>query len=302
MNKPQISVVIPTYNHAAFLKRALMSVIKQEFISWEIIIVDNHSSDNTDEVVKSFNESRIKLFKIHNNGVIGASRNYGMKEAKGNWIAFMDSDDIWYETKLSSCEEFFKSENHKFDVISNDELMVFSNSKKNKILNHGPASKNIYRDMIIYGNRLSPSAAMVRKCFLEKHEITFSESKEFITAEDYDFWLNLALYKASFFFLGSVQGEYTIHGNNASSQLDIQASASKLVLMKHVFELQCFEQNKSRLWSKVKSRLYFSDSVKRIKVFHFSKAFILLLKSVLSSPLGLFEIILKKTIFKNHTL
>src|SRR4051812_44716056 len=98
---PLVSVVIPTYNHAQFLGRALGSVIAQTYTNWEAIVVDNHSQDDTDAVVASQSDPRIKLLKIHNNGVIAASRNKAMREARGEWIAFLDSDDAWYPEKLA---------------------------------------------------------------------------------------------------------------------------------------------------------------------------------------------------------
>lgn len=294
MDEIKISVVIPTYNHATFLKRALDSVISQEFSSFEIIVVDNHSSDNTKEVINSFNNPKIKYFKIHNQGVIGVSRNYGMTKASGEWIAFMDSDDLWYPARLSVCEKYFDANNNEFDVLSTNEMMVFSNSSKKKVLHHGPSSMNLYKDMIIYGNRLSPSATIIRKSFIDKFGIRFSQSKDFVTAEDYDFWLQLAYKKARFIFINSIQGEYSIHGNNASSQLDVQASAAKSVLKKHIFEIQAFEKDRKKLWRKARSRIYFSDGIKRLKNKNLIMAINLLLRSIFLSPLGLINIIWNK--------
>jgi glycosyltransferase involved in cell wall biosynthesis len=67
-----VSVVIPSYNHAHFLKKALQSIIDQKYTNWEAVVVDNHSEDNTDDVVSSFKDKRIKLLKIHNKGVIAS--------------------------------------------------------------------------------------------------------------------------------------------------------------------------------------------------------------------------------------
>ena len=99
---PLVSVIIPTFNRANDLARAVKSVIAQTFTSWELIIVDNHSVDNTDEVVRHFNDPRIKLLKIHNDGVIAASRNLGIHFSSGTYIAFLDSDDWWTPDKLRS--------------------------------------------------------------------------------------------------------------------------------------------------------------------------------------------------------
>ena len=97
---PRISIVIPTYNRARDLERALKSLKAQTFINWEVLIIDNESVDNTDEVVSGFSDPRMKLFKIDNDGVIAASRNLGIREASGEYIAFLDSDDWWKPKKL----------------------------------------------------------------------------------------------------------------------------------------------------------------------------------------------------------
>ena len=83
-----VSVVIPTYNHTKFLNKALNSLIKQTYDNWEAIVVDNNSIDNTTNIVKKFNDKRIKYFKFSNNGIIAKSRNFGIKKSRGKWIAF----------------------------------------------------------------------------------------------------------------------------------------------------------------------------------------------------------------------
>jgi len=97
---PLVSIIIPTYNRAEDLKRALQSVLEQTFTDWEIVVVDNHSVDDTNSLIKSFNNRKIKLFKIHNEGIIATSRNLGLKHALGEYIAFLDSDDWWLPKKL----------------------------------------------------------------------------------------------------------------------------------------------------------------------------------------------------------
>ena len=97
---PIVSIVIPTYNHAKFISKALKSVIDQTYKNWEAIIIDNESIDETYKLINNFNDQRIKYFKIANDGVIAKSRNLGINEAKGEWIAFLDSDDWWTKDKL----------------------------------------------------------------------------------------------------------------------------------------------------------------------------------------------------------
>ena len=97
---PLISIVIPSYNHARFIKNAIDSILNQTFLNWEVLVVDNYSSDETDIVLEKYIDNRIRCFKIKNEGVIARSRNKGILEAKGDWIAFLDSDDWWTNTKL----------------------------------------------------------------------------------------------------------------------------------------------------------------------------------------------------------
>lgn len=92
-----VTIVIPTYNHAEKLNVALQSILRQTFTAWKVIVVNNFSTDNTIDIVNSFADPRIHLFNFKNNGVIAASRNYAMKLADTKFIAFLDSDDIWYE-------------------------------------------------------------------------------------------------------------------------------------------------------------------------------------------------------------
>ena len=125
--KPYVSVVIPTFNHAKFLKKALDSVVAQTFQNWEAVVVNNFSTDNTIEVVNSFADPRIKLFNFSNNGVIAASRNHGLKEAAGDFIAFLDSDDVWYPNKLQKCVEQ-ASAGYQSDSTHSD---VWSSFKRN---------------------------------------------------------------------------------------------------------------------------------------------------------------------------
>ena len=104
---PMFSVIVPTFNRSKLLRRAIQSVFQQTYDNWELIIIDNYSEDNSLEVISSFDQSKIKLLQIKNNGVIGTSRNLGIKNAKGNYLAFLDSDDWWKKNKLQTSLSFF---------------------------------------------------------------------------------------------------------------------------------------------------------------------------------------------------
>jgi len=104
IKNPTISVIIPTYNRANFIDVAIKSVLNQSYQDFEIIIVDDGSTDNTEEIVKNFNDFRINYFFHKFNQGISAARNTGIKACQGKYIAFLDSDDEWLPEKLDKKE------------------------------------------------------------------------------------------------------------------------------------------------------------------------------------------------------
>ena len=102
------SVVIPTYNNKDYLKKAIQSVLNQSFKEYEIIVVDNFSSDGTEKLISNMNEKKITFVKNNNNGVIARSRNLGNKSIKIKMGSFLDSDDAWYPDRLKKIYNFFR--------------------------------------------------------------------------------------------------------------------------------------------------------------------------------------------------
>ena len=111
-----ISIVLPTFNRSHVLGRAIDSVLAQTYSNWELIIVDNHSSDQTDILVNNYHSSKIVLLKIHNKGIIAKSRNCGINHAHGELVAFLDSDDWWYPKKLEIVMKYFD----QADIVYHD--------------------------------------------------------------------------------------------------------------------------------------------------------------------------------------
>jgi glycosyltransferase involved in cell wall biosynthesis len=253
-----VSIVIPTYNHAHFLARSLRSVLDQTYPRWEAIVIDNHSKDNTDEVVEGFADERIRLLKIHNNGVIAASRNLGIREAAGKWVAFLDSDDFWFPRKLEVVMAAVSQDD--VDVLCHNEMLVDTRTGARKLLRYGPYRNNFYRDLLLQGNRFSPSATTVRREFLVRHELSFDEQPAYATVEDFALWLNLARLGARFRFIPEVLGEYVIHGTNTSVRLAAHLSNAETLLRNHVLEIQEFEPARQRLWTQVNARLRLEEA------------------------------------------
>ncbi len=222
------SVIIPTYNQANLLNKCLISIAQQTFKNYEVIIVDNFSTDNTSKVVKKFSK-KIKYFKFRNHGVIAKSRNLGIKKSKGKWICFLDSDDTWMPHKLERL--FTVQKQSPLDIICNAEWIL--KGKNKKLWVYGPDDKNFYLKMILKGNRFSTSGTSIKKSFLKKNKIFFSEKKSFATCEDYDFFLKIAKFKCNKKFINEPLGFHFFHSGSASSNSEKHRKAFISVLKFH---------------------------------------------------------------------
>ena len=109
-----VSIIMPSWNTARFIAESIQSVIAQTYRNWELLIVDDCSTDNTDEIVSSFKDERIKYFKNEKNSGAALTRNRAMREAQGEWIAFLDSDDLWAPEKLEKQIRFMKEHDYTF--------------------------------------------------------------------------------------------------------------------------------------------------------------------------------------------
>jgi len=114
---PSVSVVIPTYNRASCIGRSIESVLDQSFSDFELIVIDDCSDDNTEQVVGIYSDPRIKYFKSSTNQGGAAARNMGIEVAKGQFIAFQDSDDVWFPDKLEECMKAFSDADGNIGVV-----------------------------------------------------------------------------------------------------------------------------------------------------------------------------------------
>ncbi len=230
---PKVSIVIPTYNHAPMLKLALESVRAQTETDWEAIVVNNFSEDDTVGVIESFNDSRIRRVDFRNEGVIAASRNEGIRCATADWVAFLDSDDIWTADKLARC---LGAANSDTEVVSHPEIIV-TDGVVTGTTRTASASKVTPRALLFDGNCLSPSAILVKRAVLEEAE-GFDEDTDLVTAEDFDLWLRLAERGTRFAFVDAALGQYTLHAANNSGSIERHLAASLTVIDRHALQLR----------------------------------------------------------------
>jgi len=217
---PLVSIVIPTYNHAKFISKALKSVINQTYKNWEAIIIDNESVDETYKIINEFNDPRINYFKISNDGVIAKSRNLGINEAKGEWIAFLDSDDWWTKDKLEVCISEIGT-NVDFIYHAHEYISKSKPFFKKKIIRGRQLKKPILNDLLIgtitKGSQISNSSVIVRKNILIKIG-GLNENKILVGSDDYDTWLRIALITDQFLYINQKLSYYLSHDANTSSK------------------------------------------------------------------------------------
>lgn len=182
MPEPFFTIVIPTYNRAAHLEAAIRSVLDQTFLSYEVIVVDDGSTDNTKEVIKKISDSRVQyIYQI--NSERGVARNTGAKAAKGTYISFFDSDDRLLSHHLETASQF---------IAENNQPPLFCLSSR--ILNASSSREIIHNDRInselIFGNVLCCQDVFLRRDIAI--QFPFSEERSLSALEDWELWLRLA--------------------------------------------------------------------------------------------------------------
>ena len=117
-----VSIIMPSYNTASYIKDTIQSVLNQTYTNWELIIVDDCSTDNTDEVLSEIHDKRIRYFKNEKNSGAAISRNKALREARGQWVAYLDSDDIWMPKKLEKQISFMEKNGYAFSYTNYEEI------------------------------------------------------------------------------------------------------------------------------------------------------------------------------------
>ena len=179
-----ISVVIPVFNREALIARAIDSVLSQTLHAYEIIVVDDGSTDNTPNILKSYHD-KIRVITIANSGVSKA-RNVGIKNSQGRWICLLDSDDIWHPTKLEEQKRYH--DKYPTIMISHTAEKWIRNDKEIKQKKaHQKPSGWCFEENIDFC-KIAPSTIMIEKSVFEKVGY-FDEALE--VCEDYDLWLRV---------------------------------------------------------------------------------------------------------------
>ncbi len=181
-----ISVIIPTYNRASTIERALQSVLGQTFPPQEIIVVDDASTDNTSEILEKYSD-KISIITNPKNSGVSISRNVGIQQARGDWIAFLDSDDQWESRKLEKQNQFH-AVHPELKISQCDEIWIRNGVRVNPMDKHAKRGGWIF-EACVPRCIVSPSAVIIHKQIF-KHLGLFDVN--FLACEDYDLWLRIA--------------------------------------------------------------------------------------------------------------
>lgn len=193
-----VSIIMPSYNTAPYIKETVQSVLNQTYENWELIIVDDCSTDNTEEVLSKIYDERIRFIKNEKNSGAAVSRNKALREARGQWIAYLDSDDLWMPEKLENQIYFMEKNGYSFSYTNYEEIDVKGNSTGVKVT----------------GPKKVTKTGMFNYCWLgcltvmyDAEKIGLIQIEDIKKNNDYAMWLKVCK-KADCYLLDECLGKY----------------------------------------------------------------------------------------------
>ncbi|MBM4134770.1 MAG: glycosyltransferase [Nitrospira sp.] len=208
---PTVTVIIGTFNRAGLLREAIKSVLGQTYEHWELLVVDNGSTDDTKATVRSFDDARIRYIRNPKpTGSCAAPRNLGTGLASGDYIAFLDDDDVWYPDKLQVCVKELQA--HPEAILVCHALKMVNGSSAS-IRRFGPWSQDMYERLLYEGNLLGPGGMVIKKEALVRAG-GFNIQEEYLGCDDYELWIRLARNRVLFHFIDDVLAEFRVTGSN----------------------------------------------------------------------------------------
>ncbi len=258
-NKPTISIIIPTYNRSQLIVRAVKSVLNQTYQDFELIVVDDASTDNTEEVVNSFDDERIRYIRHEENKGEAAARNTGIKAARGDYIAYQDSDDEWFPEKLARQIELLEHASPEVGVIYTG-FWKTENHRRTYIPFSWVKQKNgdIHKELL-KGNFIGSPVVLIKKeCFSEVG--LFDERLRNLV--DWEMWLRIS---KQYHFRCVDEPLVIAHydSDNISDNLGSLIDATELVLEKNRKEFEVEKKLLAKHWINIGNLLVAEDRVEK---------------------------------------
>ena len=223
---PDISVIIPVYNTGALLRETVHSVLEQSFADFELILVDDGSNAQTQQILSSFEDERITVIHRENGGVASA-RNTGLAAAGGDYIALLDHDDLWHKDKLKNQKRMLDAHNDAVLVYSSVE--VFGKSETVQVPEYEVINGEAFVSELRQNKIHSTSCVMFRRKVIKENNITFVS--ETVPCDDWFFYLQMAQH-GKFLHSPDVPVYYRLHAGNLSSDVRKMYLAGMTVLKK----------------------------------------------------------------------
>jgi glycosyltransferase involved in cell wall biosynthesis len=270
---PKVSIIIATFNRAHYLKEAICSVLAQSFQDYEIIVIDDGSTDNTREIAASFKD-KIRYIYQKNQGVIKAL-NAGIAISKGEYVGFLGDDDLWLKDKLAiQVPELDKKPDLGF--VCSSAITVDESDKELSLIkkssNHSDDFESLYEN-----NSVLVLTALVRRSVLD--DVGYYDENLQQGCEDYDLWLRISK-KYKFKMMDQPTAKYRIHQNNMSKNTDLMLKALvKTLTKKEITQHLSLIKRQKRI-----ANLYYNHAYKFIEEKKYKSAGKCFLQSVLSWP------------------
>ncbi|MGX4598600.1 glycosyltransferase family 2 protein [Faecalimicrobium sp. JNUCC 81] len=236
MKKNLVSIITPMYNSEKFIEKTIESVLNQTYENWEMLIVDDCSTDNSSDIAKSYaqNDSRIKYIKTKNNQGVSHARNIALKNAEGQFLAFLDSDDIWDKDKLKKQISFMDKNNYVITFTAY-ELIDENNDRLDKVIN---VPKSVDYNTLLKGNVLGCLTVII-----DKSKLNFEVKMSGVRHEDYVLWLAILKSGHVAYGLNEVLALYrksstSLSGNKVKSAMwtwNIYRNVEKIPLHKSIY-------------------------------------------------------------------
>lgn len=188
---PKVSVIMPLYNAEKYVKKAIDSILEQTFSNFELILIDDCSMDKTMDIVMKINDPRIVILNNAQNRGIAFSRNRGIENSKGQYIAFMDDDDLTASDRLEK-EVKFLDNNKDIDVVGGRFCIIDENDSIVQIMGEPLVNPHFIRASLMFFDPIGNGSTMFRKELIMKNDIRFQEGC--LGMEDYRFWIDCSLH------------------------------------------------------------------------------------------------------------
>jgi teichuronic acid biosynthesis glycosyltransferase TuaG len=227
-----VSIIMPAYNADRYVAESIRSVLAQSFGNWELVVVDDGSTDNTREVVQGFvaGDARVKYLERPNGGQ-AAARNTGLAAARGNLIAFLDADDLWLPEKLAA--QIAVLDRTNVDLVYSDGYIFSEDGAEDRfnILPGEARGAEMFRALFT-SNRIATLSVLVKRRVLDSAG-RFDEDRAYQNCEDYDLWMRLAKNGASFYGMPEKLMRYRRHSGATTYTASKLLAPMLSVILKH---------------------------------------------------------------------